>query len=338
MAESIRKIKETDFQEVSTLFNNRKSIAELKWLYTDPDNTSAYNAYVAVNDEGRIVGIDAYILSYYKKADTELLGVTPITWMVTQNYKGMAGISLFKKVSQIGEFGIEIGGSEIAQTLYPLFKYKKSSNIGVYYKILNLWEYYNSIKGTLLLKKIKLIGYLLPSYFHSPYKYHLYENLTLTPYINSDFNEDYSSYTVFGKKITKNYINWLMKCPLVKILAFDIKKENEYLGVCILYIQNVNGVKRGRIIHIPFLGFDKKLWHTVINKCSEILKKEKCCFISAQAHHEMCRKGYNDSGFINIKTHSDIVYIRNLDKKIETTNLNDWHLQFTDGDKFYRNI
>ena len=38
MSTKIRRICESDFPEVSRLFDIRKGIEELKWLYRDPEN------------------------------------------------------------------------------------------------------------------------------------------------------------------------------------------------------------------------------------------------------------------------------------------------------------
>ena len=67
--------------------------------------------------------------AWYYQDKKEIQGVTPITWMIAPNYKGMAGIYLFKKAMEQGDIGVVLGGTEIAQTLYPLFKYKHISNI-----------------------------------------------------------------------------------------------------------------------------------------------------------------------------------------------------------------
>ena len=98
MSLTIRPLKKEDLPQISALYNARKTVEELEWLYKNLENPSVFNAFVAEDENHAIIGVDAFILSTYVFNETKHLGVTPITWMLKPDYKGMAGISLFKKV------------------------------------------------------------------------------------------------------------------------------------------------------------------------------------------------------------------------------------------------
>lgn len=336
MAEIIRRIEDKDFKEVSALYNNRKSVEELKWLFTDPENTDIYNAFVAIKDQNIVIGAIGFSSSIYTQGKIELVGTIFMSWIVASDYKGFAGISLLKKTSELGDFAIAIAGSKKGQSFYPMLKYKYISNSDIYYKILNIKDYYNTIKNKKLSKKLGLIGLLLPSFFLSSSKKNIYKDVNLIPYKNN-FIEAKENDFVFKKKITKNYINWLLDCPNLKTYAFNIKKGNNHLGVCVLYIQRNNNINKGRIIHLPFLGEDKKLWVSVIEKCLLFFKEEGCSLVTGLAYHEMSYVGFKNTGFI-IKKHDKPIYIKDLNNLLSPINLNNWHIQYSEGDKGYRGI
>ena len=97
----------------------------------------------------------------------DISGVIPMSWKIADDYKGFAGIQLFKKVLSIGEFGMAIAGSETAKKLYPLFKYEFLSNSIEYYKLLHPKNALLLLKRRTPFKTVGMAGYLLPSYFKS---------------------------------------------------------------------------------------------------------------------------------------------------------------------------
>jgi len=333
MAEKIRRIEKKDFKEVSDLFEGQagNSVDELMWLFTNPENSNEYSAYVAVDDD-TIVGVIAYELSIYQNGESEIVVMDPMSWMLKSDYKGMAGISLFKKVSQLGDIALTIGGEEVSKSLYPLFKYKFLLNADNYYKILNPASYFKILKRSSLLKKIGMFGFLLPSYFRNAQKKLLYNDLNLIPYNTNNFFEEKEHENIFQKKITKNYIDWQLKCPRLKIFAFAIKKGNDNLGMCILYIQKTDNELKGRIAHLPFLGYDESIWVSTIEKCITFFINEGCCFVSGLAINKMCQTGLFKSGFLKIKKQSEPLYIKDSNQVMTSPNVKSWHLQFSEGD------
>jgi len=270
--ETIRRIEDRDFEAVSALYNGRKSVEELKWLYSDPDNSKIYNAFVAVNQKGEIIGEIAYMLSVYSQEDQKINGAIPFNWKIIDNYKGLAGILLFKKVLSLGDFSFAIGGTNEALSLFPLFKLKETLRIHQFYKILDLCKFSRSFKRKNKKKTLGMIGYLLPSFFYKTNK-DVYPDLKFIRYTGLNYTKEQNTKNVFRKEITKNYIDWLLACPVAQSYAFTIKKGNINYGVCVLYIKKIKKYNRGRIIHLPFLGDNKSLWNAVISQCIKIFKK-----------------------------------------------------------------
>lgn len=331
----ISQVEENDLHKISELYGFRKSTKELKWLYSDPYNKGDLNAYVARDENDHIVGIIGYESATYEQNDLEFTGVIFMTWLVAADYKGFAAVSLLKKVSNLGDFAISIAGSELGQSLYPILKYKKISKIDIYYKILNFNKFYKSLDGKAFIRKIGLSAILLPSYFRKSKIKTAENSVELVPYIGNNFILDKSKNGIFKKKVTKNYLDWLLECPLVESYAFVVKNGDKELGMCVVYIKTTNKIKKGRIVHLPFLGKDDKLWSNVIDRCVHFLRKKDCCLVTGLAHHKMTHEGFLNSGFI-LKQHNKPVYIKDPNENLKSISLKNWHIQFSEGDKGYR--
>lgn len=336
MPETIRLLEEKDFDSISKLYNGRKTISELKWLFKDPEDPTRYNGFVALNNENKIIGTIGYALSNYTDGVKTLSGVIPMSWKIAEDYKGLAGVQLFKKVLSLGTFGLAISGSEKAQQLYPLFKYKFVSNIKEYYKILDLSDSFLSIKKKSFFKKIGFFVVLIPSYFKKNDKTQY--SITFTRYSGTNFREDSSSSTAFRKLISKKYIDWLLECPTLESFAFTIEKGNQNLGTCVLYINKVNHRNHGRIVHLPHLGNDLGLWNAVIIKCISFLTEKKCSIISVLAHQSEMNVAIMNAGFIEPKGYIKPVFIKDQTGVLENLDFTKWHIQYTEGDKAYRNF
>lgn len=338
MSDKVRRIEEKDFQSVYELFDHRKSIEELKWLYTNPENDLIYNAFVSVDINSNITGVIGYITSEYSDNSTTSSGVIPMTWQLKKDYKGIAGVLLFKRILKEADFAIAIQGSMIAQDLYKLFKYKYLSSSYSYLNILDLRKFNKYTRGKNIFKRLALTAVLLPSYLKNILRGDSFDSqINLSPFTGK-IDENIVQPNVFGKVITKEYVDWMLKCPLLDTYAFNIKNGNEHIGICILYIKELKNVKLGRIVHLPFLGNDELLWKQVIRTCLTFFKKNDCCLVSGIAHHKMCHKGYKKSGFINIKIDNKPIYIRDGKKHLARVDLTNWHIQYSEGDKAYRNF
>ncbi len=336
MMEKIRRIEAGDFEQISALYENRKSIEELKWLFKDVENPNEYCAYVAINNDNKVVGAIGYSISKYKRKDLVLEGVIFMSWIVASNYKGLAGVLLLKKVSLLGDFAIAISGTKMGQSLYPMLKYNLVSNIDTYYKVLNPLKIYNAINRSSFLKKIGMVSYLLPSYFKNSKMNSTKIQTEFVTYDGTNFCEENNN--IFGKIITQNYVNWLLSCPLLNTYGFCIKKGDNYLGMCILYIQKTKNSTKGRIVHLPFLGNDTGTWMEVINLCLKFFKKENCSLVTSLSHHEMNHSGLIECGFFKIEQHNKPLYIKDLNNKLNSISFKNWHLQYSEGDKAYRGI
>ena len=338
MGEIIRKIHEEDFQEVSDLFEGQKynGVDELKWLFTDPEDSQSYNAFVAIDDQGSIIGVIGYVKTVYVQNDKEISGVCPMSWKLKSGYKGMAGVLLFKEVSKLGEIALALAGTEISQKLYPMFNYKEVACFDNYYKILKPLEYFRILKKRSFVKKVGMFALLLPSYSFRISSRIKYTNLKFSPFEN--YVREEGETEILRKSMSNNYVNWILKCPFLKTEAFSVKKNGVILGVCILNMEKVENTLKGRIVHLPFLGYDMDIWVEVIKYSVLKLKEHGCCVVSGMAVHDICKKGFRAASFRTSKRCRESIYLKDDNGKMSDFNIKNWNMQFSEGDIALRNF
>ena len=102
-------------------------------------------------------------------------------------------------------------------------------------------------------------------------------------------------------------------------------------------MKKIDNTYKGRIVHLPYLGNDPKLWISVIDKCTLFLKSKGCCMVSGISINEMFRHGLYKSGYVKIKKHQEPMYIKDKDGIMNSFDFKNWYFQFSDGDLALRN-
>jgi len=335
MPETIRRLETADLESVSKLYDDRKSLKELKWLFHDFENPDNYNGFVAVDENNRIMGVIGYCLSEYNQKNEKITGVVPMSWKLAADYKGFAGVQLFKKAISLGRFSFAIDGTDIAQKLYPMFKYHFLLDNTIFYKILNLKNACLSLKKKSKIKTYGFIGYLLPTYLKKVPKHHPELDIKLLLYTGEDYMPEKEYPGVFRKIITKAYIDWLLQCPVLNTHAFGIYNKKEFLGICVLYVQKINHVNRGRIVHLPYLGDDLTIWTAVMGHILHFFENEQCCLVTGLGQHSMNRAAYKSAGFLSPKGYVRSIYLKDNDGIIDVSNPYNLFLQYSEADEGY---
>ncbi len=340
MPEKIRLIKTSDLIQLQNLYNERKTVSELNWLLQDPDDSNKLNGYVAVNEDEVIVGMIGFTSSNYRCADKELAGVVPMSWKIKDGYKGMAGITLFKKVFQHGDFTMTIEGSDLAQSIYPMFGL---TNIGYSHtcmKLLKPLDYFLSLKNKPFYKRAGNLAIMSKSFVKKPskltgllnvYKVDIDHVNKDIPYLQRDYLE---------KQMSANYIKWLMQCPVNDSLGFEIYNGEVFVGYSVCYIHRVkNRFSRGRIVYMPNFGANHQCANELITYLTNYLKEQGCSSISMSLMDLNLLKASKDAGYIDYTSKDKPIFIKpsNILDSIGV-GVDNWYMQYTEGDKAYRNI
>ena len=330
----IRNITEDDLDLIVDLYKASKTKDELRWVYSDPENRSNMNAYVAFDDSKQLVGVVGYVLSEYCWHGNKYKGVISMTWMVTPKYRGLLGIQLLKKALIQGDFSFTLQGSEEAQKLYKAFNLNFIGYTYTYFKLLKPIAYCQSWKKPLPRRVFYMLR-LLPTYF---------KNLTINynEGISILQTDQFPKYTesdnYLRKTITKGYFNWLLDCPVNETYGFHILKEETIIGIAVCYIHTGNKQhKRGRIIHISTME-KENYYLIIIEKLKNFLYSKQCNSVTIVANPPIYRNALIRHGFIGIRSKRKPYYINNRKANIPRDALENWNIQYTEGDKLYRTI
>lgn len=340
MPEKIRLVQVADLIQLQQLYKDGKTVSELNWLLQDPDDESKLNGFVALNNDQRIVGMIGFVSGVYRLGDAEINGVIPMSWKIADDYKGLAGIQLFRKVMQLGAFSLTIEGSHLAQSVYPLFGLKNIGYSHTCMRLLKPFKYFISLKGRPLIRMIGNFAIMLQSYMKSSGSINGFLDIKRVAIEDIDKDTPYVHKEYFEKHISANYIKWLMKCPLNDSLVFEIYREDEFVGYSVCYIKRMSKkISRGRIVYMPNFGMNQILAKELIAYLENYLKMEGCSSIDISAMDENLFKTIISSGFIDYRSKDKPVFIKSgnaIDKM--GICFEKWFMQYTEGDKAYRAI
>ena len=83
---------------------------------------------------------------------------------------------------------------------------------------------------------------------------------------------------------------------------------------------------------------DNEISALTIGKLSQVLKQKGCSSVSGLALNENVVSAFHANGYINFKRKQKPVYIKDPKNNLEGVQLNTWHMQYTEGDKSYRDL
>lgn len=259
-----------------------------------------------------------------------------MSWMVSAEYRGLAGIQLLKKALNLGEFGFAVTSSETAQKIIPIAKYKYYTSVRVYQKI--LWPF------PIQTGALKFLGSFFTAVVGVTFSFFTgnKKDISIKATDISGLRPElfYQANTPeFSDIITLNKINWLLHCPVVsRTCCFQIMNKGKAIGYMVCYISTTRkGIKKGRLIHISYLGDDKSLWRQAVRALESFLRQEKCCVLTVMANNHTFLRSLHELLFHRTsKTY--LVYFDDRLTDIPDSVISDWNLTYAVSDKGYRGI
>ncbi len=190
-----------------------------------------------------------------------------------------------------GDFGFAIQGSEVAQQSYKAVRLKYIGEAHIYTKVLRPLAHIRSGKefssGSLLKalyflgrkkaapgnQKISLkVGLGSQGIPYTPVK-----NLAMLPTVDRNM--------------------WLKSCPLTRTLSFTLYMDGKEIGPALCYIYEAKGIKRGRIVHIPYMGDEQGAYRQAVSLLEEELIVNGCCSVNALAMQSTSRSALIQQGY-----------------------------------------
>ena len=340
MGYQIKQISRADLPDIQKLYQEIyaelphliKEADELEWLYTDPHHGSDFLGYIAHTPDQEIAGIISYSLNPYKFGDHEYKGVIPVSWMIAPAHRGLLGIQLLKKVMKEGDFGFAIQGSKEAQQSYKVAKLKYVGAANIYTKVLKPLAYIRSQKGFSFKSFLKTCYYLgrkrgLPGK----------SEMRLEPGLDS-LGIHHSPVTHLAMVPDAGRNSWLKACPLVELLSYTVFHRGKEKGPALCYISNTKGIKRGRIVHIPYMGDETESYQQTIRLLEKELTARGCCSVNALAMQSASRRAFLLQGYKTRRNAQRNLYVSDPGNLLDGVDLNQWYLTYYESDKGYRGI
>jgi len=340
MGYQINQITRSDLPDIQRLYQEIyseqphliKGSDELEWLFSDPHQEHDFLGYIARTPDHEIAGIISYSLNPYKFGDSEFKGIIPVSWMIASAHRGLLGIQLLRQVLKEGNFSFALQGSKEAQRSYKVVKLSYVGAANIYTKVLKPFAYIRSEKDFSLKCLMKTFYYLGRKRCHpSKNAMHLEAGL-------GGQGIHHSPVTHLTMIPDTNRNHWLSACPLVELLPFTLYHQGKKKGPALCYISLTEGIKRGRILHIPYMGDETESYRQAIGLLEKELAARGCCSVDALAMQSASRNAYLLQGYRTHRSALRNLYVRDPGNLLEGVDLEQWYLTFYESDKGYRGI
>ncbi len=334
MKTQIRQGREEDLPQVAACL--KYTVDKARWLFSNQGQGRPMSLLVLVTEEEEVLGLIGYTRSTYRYGATSLTGVIPMSWYISPRYRGLAGPQLLTKTMPLADFGFAIGGSHVAQQTYKIAKLNCCSNTYTYYKLQRPLKYLQSGDDKLV-HTLKKAVFCLPSWLKGR------TPRVASELIVTDFNGEVPEVNPLAAGVlyqpeTTIRIHWLQQTPDVRAMLKSIWLNDRLIGTLILYIAEFNGAKRGRIVHIPYVGNDQNNWLFLLHYCEEILYDEGCSLISVMANNLHFRKALDTAGYRLSHTQNKPLFLRDPEGRLDGLCFEQAHLTYYESDKAYRSI
>lgn len=332
MAFEIRKVKESDFDNLFELFGKRKKKELLRWVYGHPC-ADGLSAYIAVENE-KIIGAVGFVRSAYFIDGEIKKGLIPLSWEVARENRGIVGVKLLFTALRDADFYLGMDGSEDMKQIFKGLNFKKvGEGVGVK-KVLMPFKYLKTLKKVGPRDILRFFTDFFTQNFTSNkssleiIQKENYQTVNLTELDNMVYNT-----------ISAEHVEWLSKNPGMTMYLFETVINGYNYAPIILFSKEMkNGIKRGQIVHIPPLKKDdEKYYKALIVSIEQFFKKNKITAATALVTNPSLKKAFADLNYRFDKKPRPIVAKGSKDI-MGKLNGADIHLSYAESDKSVRNI
>lgn len=324
----IRQTTDADLEGVAKLWHpRRRDPAIFRWLLADPEGR--LRSFVAVAGE-KIVGHIGYIISDYRFNGASYKGVFTIEWLVDEASGKQAALPLYSKVLQLGDFTFVIGGTEVVWKIYPLLKFKTPLQVSRFLKVTRPLPYLKALNHDPLRKILKTGYYSRGLLLHKPLPGN--DDLALVPY-QGDAPALLESNLTVANEARKEHIEWLMKVPGMDAYPFTLCQGGKAIGTALCYVQEIEGVVCGRIVHVSYLGKEVRFWRQLLHQLEQFLTQKGCCIITTLACDAHFVQALKENGHVVLR--KSPFWLRDPKRRFEGAS---WHLTYLEGDLAYRDM
>jgi hypothetical protein len=329
--ENLRQIESSDFPQIVGIFKHKQPAGEFTWLLQSPGEDNHFRGFVISKSE-TIVGVIGYITCNFAFNSKVYPFTLPNSWRILDNYKGLNGVLLLKKIITTNNNIMTIGGSSEAKVLLPYFKLEKTLDIEYYIKVFSPLKYFKSLNKKLYAR----VWYFLSSF---SIRHQLFNgNVSLKPYDFSNVTENFVSHPdIFQHQLSHDFIKWMNDCPVIESFTYNIYHNNSYVGPCVIYRKPLgDNLYRGRIIFLPYVSEYRK-WLEIVTAAQNTAKKLNCISVDVLCSNNSFKKVLIKCGFKNFPRKNLPVSIKTKED-LPAIIRDQAHIQFSDGDIGYRNI
>ena len=340
----IRPATSDDIPGIVRLYDSTKGENELRWVLADPNEPGSLRSFVAVDQQGSVVGHIGYVKTTYCIDGKQVVSVYPIKWIVSPVTKGKGvGKRLLTSVLDLTDFSFHYGGTKVANPIHLSVGYRIRCRLPIYRKVIDPLRYLTLSEGSWPKRLVKTVLLSSGSLCRITTASRGGE-IALDRYDSAGGQGHEKGASRFRNAEAWTHIAWLLDCPLVDAHAFTIRHNGRSIGIAVCYLSKDNVKPRSaRIVHLSDLGDRLKLWNSALDQLEKFCRAQGAAVISLLASYPILIKVLRRQGFVSWKQgrqgfvswkHSGLLlFVRDPAGSLDSTGVDSWHLSFAEGDE-----
>jgi len=330
----IRSATSDDIPGIARLYDSTKGENELRSVLADPNEPGSLRSFVAVDQQGSVVGHIGYVKTTYWIDGKQVVSVYPIKWIVSPEGRGV-GKRLLTGVLDLTDFSFHYGGTEVANRIHLLIGYQIRCRLPIYRKLIDPLRYLTSSEGSWPKRLVKTVLLSSASLCRITTASRGGE-IALDRYDSAGGQGHEKGASRFRNAEASTHIAWLLDCPLVDAHAFTIRHNGRSIGIAVCYLSKDN-VKphSARIVHLSDLGDRLELWNSALAQLEQFCRAQGAAVISLLASYPILIKALRRQGFVSWKQGGLPLFVRDPAGLLDSTGVDSWHLSFAEGDEGY---
>ncbi|MFZ3188708.1 MAG: hypothetical protein WB523_18855 [Candidatus Sulfotelmatobacter sp.] len=285
------------FGAAPTLNSFRPEVVHWKYFGEHPEWTNARS--FAVKREGHIVAHAGVWPVTLETPKTEIRAMHLIDWAASRSTVG-AGVHLLKKVRDMADVLLTVGGSADTRNLLPKLGYKRCGELRRYARVIRPWLQFQTTPQKSWKTPIKLLrnsAAALKGVPPIPKQWEASKIVSFSEPINGSAIGHSARHT--SPRRTSAGLNYLLSCPAARFSGFLVSQAQRSRGYFLL--SQVG--RQARIVDIRLDSDDWDSWQAICALAARsAAENPETCEIVAASSVEVTGKAWLQAGFVHRRT------------------------------------
>ena len=271
----------------------------LTWKYFSTHPTWPEFRSFALKDSGRIVAHGGIWPVRLQAQGPPLKAIQLIDWVASRSAVG-AGVYLLRKIAELADLLINVGGSHDTLSVLPKLGYKGYGELQQFARVVRPWLHFRTTPQKNWRVSIKLLRNFTrtcTSNASVPEGWTAERVTTFPSALEPEINEKICDSTISLRTVTE--LNHLLTCPAAKFSGYLVREKEQLRGFFLLAMIG----HQARIVDVRVVGSVPDSWHAMCNLAASTAAADpNIAEVTAASSVPSVQQAWSHAGFLRRQT------------------------------------